>query len=1128
MSTQADFDFGNALVELDLAPLDVVRDALKTLKESRRPDDSLERILLERRVISHDQAALARRRVKGSQPTGAPEIPGYQILDVLGSGGAGTVYRARQVSMDRIVAIKILAARLAKDQAYLDRFFREAKAAARLSHPNLIIAHDVGAHQGTYYMVMEYVSGATLQQLLDSQGSLEESRVIDVAIQVARALEVAHRGGLVHRDVKPANIMLSSDGQAKLFDLGLAREGGGSEGKAVGTPRYISPEQAKDAPNIDIRSDLYSLGATMYHLVTGQLPFTGETRAQMLAKHVAEKLVPAHARSKKVSVELSAVISRLMEKRPDDRIQRPQDLIAALESLKAKRPRAQPKAAAAAISAPTPMPRPMAVRATVLQNRTRGGGGGKWFFLLLVVGLGAAGYVFKDRLLAAFESKDISRLTAPPPPGPDQVAYDETARRELDELEASGKVDGAFLAIDSILLKFEDYRRRYRNTAWDTAARDRRSEYLERADVVAQGELRAIREKEQELLAAGRDRDVHQLYAMFPSRFLETTPTGQIVKEELKSLSGRISEKYTKDKAQLQERIRERKYDDALALLDAMEAYALPDQLIDLSDKRRALEGLKKVGEGNSAAVDARDKYLVLETQLRESFAARQYREVIKRLTEFLYGEWSDAERPYIRVPDVDYDALKKELQADPPDWAKPLVRVEAGMGDPSNLAEASTAQSILLDLRNAISLELFRASVVDGLEKTAKANPKESWTPGSFGGKKGSYEKRDKAYWFNPEVGKASEFDPWVRLVEADLVDLAARSWGANQAAAAAAAEADPVFHLRAGLLHNYAKAGKVGAAHAERHFKAAAMGGMRGVKVYLSDLSAALEKLAEQEAEARFEEAKALLAQGQAATARMILEDLAQRTGVKFVEAKRAEIDKLLAEIRTTFTKGKKYEEAFRGKVDPVDEKRIRVFYDFTERNQGEMFEMVTLDGKLKGRWKSDKGALEAQAGTSVSSASRWRPLISGDVEVEYDLVAMEEPQNIATDLFYKPGSDRYYGVTFGLDLVVGNMEELMQIPNTAVIKYPTDFQAAKGKLPSEWDKLRSRIIGAPVSDFRLEKKKKVRVKIERIGKKIAVAVDGKAVWEGEDTEYTTGHLLFYSDCRAQIDNLAITFTP
>jgi hypothetical protein len=298
--------------------------------------------------------------------------------------------------------------------------------------------------------------------------------------------------------------------------------------------------------------------------------------------------------------------------------------------------------------------------------------------------------------------------------------------------------------------------------------------------------------------------------------------------------------------------------------------------------------------------------------------------------------------------------------------------------------------------------------------------------------------------------------------------------------------------------------------------------------VKVYLSDLTAALGKLAEQEAASRFDEAKQLIAQGQTGTARTILEDLSARPGVKFVEEHRKEIEKLLGDIQASLTKGKKFEEAFRGKVTAVDEKRIRVLYDFNDRAQGEMFEMVTLDGKLKGRWRTDGGCLEAQRGTSVSSASRWKPQITGDVEIEYDLVAMEDPQNIATDLYYKPGSDKYYGVTFGVDLVVGNMEELMQIPNTAVIKYPTDFQPARAKLPAEWDKLRSRIVGTATIDFRLEKRKKVRVKIARIGKKLSVLVDGKSVWEAEDAEYTTGHLLFFSDCRAQIDNLAITFAP
>ena len=1123
MSTQADFDFGNALVELDLAPLDIVREALKTLKESTRANDSLERILLEKRIISHEQAALARRRLKGGQVAGAPEIPNYQVLDVLGSGGAGTVYRARQLSMDRIVAIKVLAPRLAKDQNYLDRFFREARAAAKLNHPNLIVAHDVGAHQGTYYMVMEYVSGATLQQLLDSQGPMEEGRVIDVAIQVSKALEVAHRNGMVHRDVKPANILLSSDGQAKLFDLGLAREGlGASEGKAVGTPRYISPEQAKDSPNVDIRSDLYSLGATMYHLVTGQLPFTGETGAQMLAKHVAEKLVPAHVRSNRVSTDLSAVISRLMEKNPDNRIQRPADLIAALESVRTRRARPVPKPAPASISAPTPSPRPMPM--PMRYARPRSGGGGKFVAIVVLLAIGVGIFMFKDRITDAFKSRDFTKLTAPPAPRPDQGALDEAARRELEDLDASAKADAGFVAIQAILAGFDEYRQRYRGTTWDSAAGGRRSEYLKRADVVAQGELRKIREQEQGLLAAGKYRDVHQLYSRFPARFLETTRTGEDVKEELKGLADRITEQFTRDKAQLQERVRERKYDEALALLSSMEEYALPDQLLELRDRRRALEGLRKVGENSSAAVEARDKYLVLDARLRQSFSNRNYKDVIKSVTEFLFGPWTDSEKPFVRAEGVDYDELKKELEAKPPALAKLLGRIEAGIGDPANLAEATTAQSILLDLRNAVSLELFKEQAAAGLERTAKATPTEYWTRSGPGVNKGYYRV---GYFWVTESGKAVPLDLWT-LAEVDLVALAARSYAAERAAALAAAEADPVFHVRAGLLHNFASSGPVGAAHAERHFKAAAAGGAKGVKVYLSDLSTALQKLAEQEAASRFAEAKGLISQGQTGTARAILEELSVRRGVKFVEENRAEIEKLLSDIRGSLSKGKNYEEAYRGRVEVVDEKRIRVFYDFTEKAQGDMFEMVTLDGKLKGRWKSTGGVLEAQSGTSVSSASRWRPEIKGDVEVEYDLVAMEDPQNIATDLYYKPGSNKYYGVTFGLDLVVGSMEVQMQIPNTAVIKYPTDFQPARAKLPAEWDKIRSRLVGGPVTEFALEKKKKVRVKISRTGTKIAVSVDGKAVWQGEDPEYTTGHLLFFSDCRAQIDNLAITFTP
>jgi hypothetical protein len=749
---------------------------------------------------------------------------------------------------------------------------------------------------------------------------------------------------------------------------------------------------------------------------------------------------------------------------------------------------------------------------------------------ILIAG-GIVAWINKDKILAAVQSGDVSKLT----PGGgnktiDSAAYDEEAQKKLNELERTAGADAGFLGIEGVLNQFDDYRRQYRGTPWDLAAANKRKAYLERADVVAQGELRAIREQEQKLLSAGKDREVHQLYSRFPVRFLETTETGRIVKEELKSLSGRITEKFVKDKAALHERVRERKYDDALALLASMEEYALPDQLIELGERKRALEGLRKVGESSASAVEARDKYLMLDGRLRAAFSARNYRDVIAALTGFLYGAWPDNEKAFVRAEGVDYEELKKELDAKPPAYEKALARIEKGMGDPANLAEATTAQSILLDLRNGISLELFKAAVNEGIDRTARATTtREYWTLASFGAKRGHFEKRDQKIFWVSEGGKPAEIDPWVRIAaEADLVALAARSWAPDRAGAEAAAEKDPVFHLRAGLLHNFSRTGTTGAAHAARHFRIAAEKGVKGVTVYLSDLTVALQKLAEQEAGARFAEAKGLLAQGQAGTARTILEELSAMTKVKFVDEHRAEIEKMLQEIAAQLSKGKKFEEAYRAKVEAIDDKRIRVFYDFTDKAQGEMFEQVTLDGKLKGRWKSNGGVLEAQSGTSVSSASKWRPEIKGDVEVEYDLVALEDPQNIATDLFYQPGTSRYYAVTFGVDFAVGNMEEMMQIPNTAVIKYPIDFQAARAKLPAEWEKVKARLVGAPVTEFRLKKKDKVKVKIVRVAKKITLLVDGKAVWDGEDVEYTSGYLLFFSDCRAQIDNLAITFTP
>lgn len=251
----------------------------------------------------------------------------------------GAVFRATQLSLDRPVAIKVLTPRLAKNEAYLKRFLREARSVAKLNHPNVVSGIDVGEAKGHHYFVMEFVEGKTLQQVLDEQGPLDPVKVAKVILLTAKALDHAHHAGFVHRDVKPANIILArKNGLPKLCDLGLAKEVGGGgaggsdtgEGRALGTPYYISPEQARGQGDIDIRSDIYSLGATFFHAVTGRTPFSGPTPAVIMAKHLTED--PPSVRQLRPTCPKGVVhvIERMMEKDRDDRYQTPADLIAEL------------------------------------------------------------------------------------------------------------------------------------------------------------------------------------------------------------------------------------------------------------------------------------------------------------------------------------------------------------------------------------------------------------------------------------------------------------------------------------------------------------------------------------------------------------------------------------------------------------------------------------------------------------------------------------------------------------------------------------------------------------------------------------------------------------------------------
>lgn len=262
-------------------------------------------------------------------------IPGYELLEKLGSGSAGTVYKARQISMDRAVAVKILPAALAEDERFIERFYREARAVAKLNHPNIVTGIDVGSAGGLYYFVMEYVDGEEASKRIAREGPLLEAEALDVAKQIAQALEHAFKNGIVHRDIKPANIMLTNDGIAKLADLGVARQTGGAAaaagGRIFGTPYYMSPEQARGEADIDIRSDMYCLGATLYHLLAGKPAFHGDPPAVVMAKQIAEEPEDIREINPRVSKAAAALVAHMMAKNRDDRPEMPSDLIAEID-----------------------------------------------------------------------------------------------------------------------------------------------------------------------------------------------------------------------------------------------------------------------------------------------------------------------------------------------------------------------------------------------------------------------------------------------------------------------------------------------------------------------------------------------------------------------------------------------------------------------------------------------------------------------------------------------------------------------------------------------------------------------------------------------------------------------------
>lgn len=252
----------------------------------------------------------------------------YEILDKIGTGGMSDVYKAMDHILGREVAVKVLKQEFAEDVTFVTKFRSEAQSAAGLEHPNIVNIYDVGSENGMYYIVMEYVEGITLKTYIEKKGQLNFKEAISIAIQVGRGIEAAHNKGIIHRDIKPQNIIISTEGKVKVTDFGIARATSSNtiHADVMGSVHYASPEQARNG-YVDGKSDIYSLGIVMYEMVTGRVPFDGDTTVAVALQHLQEEMVAPSAYAPDLPISLEKIILKCTMKSPDRRYAAIEDLL---------------------------------------------------------------------------------------------------------------------------------------------------------------------------------------------------------------------------------------------------------------------------------------------------------------------------------------------------------------------------------------------------------------------------------------------------------------------------------------------------------------------------------------------------------------------------------------------------------------------------------------------------------------------------------------------------------------------------------------------------------------------------------------------------------------------------------
>ncbi|HEX2104363.1 MAG TPA: Stk1 family PASTA domain-containing Ser/Thr kinase [Solirubrobacteraceae bacterium] len=356
----------------------------------------------------------------------------YRVLRRIGSGGMADVYCAEDLQLGRQIALKVLHGRFAEDDEFVERFRREARSAAGLQHQHVVSVYDRGEWDGTYYIAMEFLAGRSLKAIIQEEAPLDPERAIDLTVQVLRAARFAHRRGVIHRDLKPHNVIVDEEGRAKVTDFGIARAGASDmtqTGSIMGTAQYLSPEQAQGHA-VSAPSDLYSVGIILYELLTGRVPFEGESAVTIALKQVNERPVPPSMFNRAVTPALEAVVMRALEKDPGRRFPDADAFIAALEHARAELPAG---VVAAPVAAPTvvettPLYDPYVEQPPPEELYEEEAASRRWWLwlvgLLLVAAAAAAGFFLLNR------ASGPPQVTVPNVVGADQAAAEARLTRE--------------------------------------------------------------------------------------------------------------------------------------------------------------------------------------------------------------------------------------------------------------------------------------------------------------------------------------------------------------------------------------------------------------------------------------------------------------------------------------------------------------------------------------------------------------------------------------------------------------------------------------------------------------------------------------------------------------------------